>query len=74
MTSDQVGGMMLIGLGLLILNWRRKRRNAPARPELVFFEMIEVIEIRKRPKAPEFVVNLAIVAVIVAFIWVMKGS
>ena len=36
--------------------------------------MIEMIEVRKRPKVPEFVVNLAIVAVVFAFIWVMNHS
>jgi hypothetical protein len=33
-----------------------------------------MIEVRKRPKVPEFFVNLAIVAVIFVFIWVMKHS
>ena len=74
MTSDQVGGLMLIALGLIILRWRNKRQNSQARPEMVFFEMIEMIEVRKRPKVPEFVKNLAIVAVVFAFIWVMKHS
>jgi hypothetical protein len=74
MTSDQVCGWMLIGLALIILRWRSKRQNSPARPEMVYFEMIELIEVRKRPKAPEFVKNLAIVAVVFAFIWVMKHS
>ena len=74
MTSDQVGGLMLIALGMMILRWRNKRQNSQARPEMVFFEMFEMIEVRKRPKAPEFVKNLAIVAVVFAFIWVMKHS
>jgi hypothetical protein len=33
-----------------------------------------LIEVRRRPKVPEFVKNLAIVAVIFVFIWVMKHS
>jgi hypothetical protein len=74
MTSDQVGGLMLIALGMMILRWRNKRQNSQARPEVVFFEVFEMIEVRKRPKAPEFVKNLAIVAVVFAFIWVMKHS
>ena len=74
MTSDQVGGLMLIALGMIILRWRKKRQNSQARPEMVYFEVIEMIEVRKRPKAPEFVKNLAIVAVVFAFIWVMKHS
>jgi hypothetical protein len=74
MTDDQVGGLMLIALGMMFLIWRKKRQNSQARGEIVFIEMIEMIEVRKRPKAPEFVKNLAIVAVVVAFIWVMKHS
>jgi hypothetical protein len=74
MTDDQVGGLMLIALGMMILIWRKKRQNSQARPEMVYFEMIELIEVRRRPKVPEFVKNLAIVAVIFVFIWVMKHS
>jgi hypothetical protein len=74
MTDDQVGGLMLIAIGMMFLIWRKKRQNSQARPEMVFFEVIELIEVRKRPKVPEFFVNLAIVAVVVAFIWVMKHS
>jgi hypothetical protein len=74
MTSDQVCGLMLIGLGLMILSWRKKRQNARAQGEIVFIEMIEMIEVRKSRKAPEFAVNLAIVAAIVTFIWVMNRS
>ena len=36
--------------------------------------MIEMIEVRRSRKVPEFVMNMAIVAVILAFIWVMNGS
>jgi hypothetical protein len=68
MTDDQVGGLMLIALGMMILIWRKKRQNSQARPEMVYFEMIELIEVRRRPKVPEFVKNLAIVAVIFVFI------
>jgi hypothetical protein len=74
MTDDQVCGWMLIGLALIFLGLRKKWQTPPARPEMVYFEMIELIEVRKRPKAPEFVKNLAIVAVVFAFIWVMKHS
>jgi hypothetical protein len=74
MTDDQVGGLMLIALGMIILIWRKKRQNSQARPEMVYVEMIELIEVRRRPKVPEFVKNLAIVAVIFVFIWVMKHS
>jgi hypothetical protein len=74
MTDDQVGGLMLIALGMMILIWRKKPQNSQARLELVYFEMIELIEVRRRPKVPEFVKNLAIVAVIFVFIWVMKHS
>jgi hypothetical protein len=74
MTSDQVGGLMLIGIALVFLSQRKKWQNPPARSEMVFFEVIEMIEIRKSRKVPEFFVNLAIVAVVVAFIWVMKHS
>ena len=55
MTSDQVDGLMLIALGMMILRWRSKRQNSQARPEAVFFEVFEMIEVRKRPNAPEFV-------------------
>ena len=74
--TEQSGGRIDAGRpGVDFLQIRRKKRqNPPARPEMVFFEMIEMIEVRKRPKAPVFVVNLAIVAVIVAFIWVMNRS
>jgi len=72
MTDDQVGGLMLIALGMMILIWRKKRQNSQARGEIVFLEMIELIEVRKRPKPPTFLVNLAIVAGIIAFIWVMN--
>ena len=74
MTEDQVCGWVLIALGMMFLIWRKKRQNAQARPEVVFFEVFEMIEVRKRPKAPEFVKNLAIVAVVFVFIWVMKHS
>ncbi len=72
MTSEQVGGLMLVGLALIFFSRRKKRQNSPARGEMVFIEMIEIIEVRSRPKAPAFVVNMAIVAVIVAFVWVMN--
>jgi hypothetical protein len=75
MTDDQVSGLLLIALGMMILIWRKKRQNSQARPEIVYFEMIELIEVWRRPKVPEFVKNLAIVvAVIFVFIWVMKHS
>ena len=60
MTSDQVGGLMLIALGMMILIWRRKRQNAQARPEMVFIEMIELIEhstslhVRNEPPYTQF--------------------
>jgi hypothetical protein len=40
MTDDQVGGLMLIALGMMILIWRKKRQNSQARGEIVFIEMI----------------------------------
>jgi hypothetical protein len=71
MTNDQVGGLMLIGIAMVLYGLRKKR---PARADMVFIEMIEMVEIKKRPKAPTFVKNLAILAGIVAFIWVVYHS
>jgi hypothetical protein len=39
MTDDQVGGLMLIALGMMILIWRKKRQNSQARTEMVYFEI-----------------------------------
>jgi hypothetical protein len=73
MTDQQLGVVMiLVGLAVILSRQRKKRQNSPARGEIVFIEMIEMIEVRKSRKVPEFVVNLAIVAGIVAFIWVMN--
>jgi hypothetical protein len=66
--------LMLVGLAMVLIRQRKKRQEQAARPELVFFEVIEMVEIRKSRKVPEFFVNLAIVAVIFVFIWVMKHS
>ena len=77
MTSQEVGVLILVGLAMVLYGRRKKRQTPPpARGEMFFVETIEFIEVRSRPKAPEkapaFLVNLAIVAGIVAFIWVMN--
>jgi hypothetical protein len=72
MTDQQVGLLMLVGIALVLYGRRKKRQN-PARSEMVFFE-IEMIEIRKSRKVPEFFVNLAIVAGVFGFLWVVNHS
>jgi hypothetical protein len=41
---------------------------------MVYFEMIELIEVRKRPKVPQLVVNLVIAVVFLAFVMVANRS
>ena len=72
MTSDQVGGLMLIALALIFLSGRKKRQSPPARSGMVFVEVVEMIEIPKKPKVPGFVVNMAILVGIFGFIWIMN--
>ena len=50
MTSEQVGELILVVLALIFMIRPSKPRNSPPRPEMVYFEMIEIIEVRKRPK------------------------
>jgi hypothetical protein len=74
MTSDQAVVVILVGLAMVLWGRRKKRQNPQARGEMIFIEMIEMIEVRKSRKVPEFVLNLVIVAVIIAFASVMNRS
>ena len=53
MTDNQVGELILVSLALIFMIRPRSCRTAPPRPEMIYFEMIEMIEVRKRPKVPQ---------------------
>lgn len=61
MTSEQVVGIIIVGLVLALIGRRRKRP-----PRMMFIETFEVI--RERPKSP-VLMNLAIVAAVALIIW-----
>jgi hypothetical protein len=64
MTDAMVGWLIIGGLVFLSMMFKRKKT-----PETMFIQVVEIFEIRKRPRAPRFLVNLAIVALIGVFIW-----
>jgi hypothetical protein len=68
MTDGEVGFLIICGVvALLSMMFKRKKT-----PDTLFIEVVEIFEIRKRPRAPRFLVNLAIVAVIGVFIWAVN--
>jgi hypothetical protein len=66
MTSGEIVFLVIVGVVALSLFKRKKA------PKVVFVEMFEWIEVPRRPKFPRFLVNMAIMAGIAAFIWIMN--
>jgi len=72
MTSDAMLGWLIIG-GLIVVSLLFGRKKSPQKPPgMVFVEVVEIFEVRKRPKKSGFLVNLAIVATIIAFFWLVS--
>jgi hypothetical protein len=67
MTSGEIGVFLIIGAVVLSLFKRKKPSN------VVFVEMFEWVEVRQKAKLPRSLVNLAFVAGVVLFIWMMAG-
>jgi hypothetical protein len=67
MTDGQVLFLIICGVVVLSMMFGRKKT-----PQTMFIEVVEIFEIRKRPGAPRFLVNLAIVAVIGVFVWAVN--
>jgi hypothetical protein len=74
MSDLQFLALLFIGPVLLYLNRKKKEQNWGRPQEMVYFEMIETIDVRRSRKVPVFVINMAIVAVILAVIWIMSGA
>jgi hypothetical protein len=70
--TDAMLGWVIIG-GLVLLGMLFKRRKPPQRsPGMIFVEVVEIFEVSKRPKkAAGFLVNVAILAVVIGFFLVV---
>jgi hypothetical protein len=60
--------VFLVILGVVVLSMFGRKKK----PGTVFFDVIEIIDVRPQPKGSRFLVNLLIVAGIVTFIWIMN--
>jgi hypothetical protein len=66
MTDHEIGMLVIFGIAALVVLWRKK----PQKVSIV--EVFEVFELPRRRRVPGFIVNMAIVAAIAAFIWIMN--
>ena len=74
MTQIQLVAVLLLGPVLLYLNRKKKEQNWGRPQEMVYFEMIETIDVRRNRKVPVFLINIVIVAVIIGFFFLMNGA
>jgi hypothetical protein len=67
-TDGEVGFLVICGVvAVLCMMFKRKKT-----PETLFIEVIEFVEVRKRPKGSGFFVNVVILAGIAVFIWAVS--
>ena len=66
MTDHQIGMAVIFGIALTWIIISKKRKAAR------FIDVVEIIDVRPQRKKPRMLVNILIVAGIIAFIWMMN--
>jgi hypothetical protein len=64
--TSQIVFLVICGIVVLSVIGRKKK------PGTVFYDVVEIIDVRPVRKKPRILVNILIVAGIVAFIWIMN--
>jgi hypothetical protein len=60
--------VFLVILGVFVLSMLGRKKK----PGAVFFDVIEIVDVRPKRRMPRIVVNLLIVAGIAAFLWIIS--
>ena len=66
METSQIVFLVICGIVVLSVIGRKKKTGT------MFYDVVEIIDVRPVRKKPRILVNILIVAGIVAFIWIMN--